>query len=68
MARISSRVLKSGIHSFTAEIRLQGYPHSSKTFRTKTEAKLTEAQMLEGRYNGTPLPPRKGLRMPSYGF
>ena len=66
MARISSIVLKSGLSSFTAEIRLQGYPHTSKTFRTKTEAKqwtkLTEAQMLEGRYNGTPLSTQKRLK------
>ena len=66
MARISARVLKSGIPSYTAEIRLQGYPHTSKTFRTKTEAKkwakLIEFQMLEGRYNGTPLSTQKRLK------
>ena len=66
MARISSRVLKIGLPSFTAEIRLQGYPHTSKTFRAKTEAKqwakLTEAQMLEGRYNGTLLSTQKRLK------
>ena len=66
MARISARVLKSGIPSYTAEIRLQGYPHTSKTFRTKTEAKkwakLKEVQMLEGKYNGTPLSTQKRLK------
>ena len=66
MARISARVLKSGIPSYTAEIRLQGYPLTSKTFRTKTEAKkwakLIEVQMLEGRYNGTPLSTQKRLK------
>ena len=66
MARISARVLKSGIPSYTAEIRLQGYPHTSKTFRTKTEAKkwakLKEVQMLEGKYYGTPLSIQKRLK------
>ncbi len=66
MARISTRFLKSGIPSYTAEIRLQGYPHTSKTFRTKTEAKkwatLKEVQMLEGKYNGTPLSTQKRLK------
>ena len=66
MARISTRVLKSGIPSYTAEIRLQGHPHTSKTFRTKTEAKkwakLKEVQMHEGKYNGTPLSTQKRLK------
>ena len=65
MARISTRTLKSGVFSYTAEIRLKGYPSTSKTFRKKSNAnnwaRLTEAQMLQGRYNATLLAGQKKL-------
>ena len=57
MARIAKRTLKNGSQSFTAEVRLRGFPHTSKTFRTVSEAqkwaKLTEASMLSGSFNAT---------------
>jgi len=66
MARISQRTLKNGSQSFTAEIRLQGFPHTSKTFPSISEAKrwakLTEANMLSGRYNATPMAGQKKFK------
>ena len=55
MARIAKKTLKNGSQSFTAEVRLRGLPHTSKTFRTVSEAqkwaKLTEVSMLSGSFN-----------------
>tara|TARA_B100000686_G_C16253279_1_gene695526 strand:- start:530 stop:655 length:126 start_codon:yes stop_codon:yes gene_type:complete len=32
MARIVKKILKCGLHSYTAEIRLIGFPHTNRSF------------------------------------
>ena len=46
MARIVKKILKSGLHSYTAEIRLMGFPHTNRSFRIRKEA-LTWAKRTE---------------------
>lgn len=54
MASIRARQSASGVVSYTAEIRLRGFPPQSATFKRKTDAKLwvaaTETAIRENRY------------------
>jgi len=46
MARILKNILKSGLHSYSAQNRLIGFPHTNIWFRTRKEA-LTLAKWTE---------------------
>jgi len=52
MARIAKKILKSGLHSFIAEIRLMGFTPMNRSFRIRKEAltwaKRTEPMMIQG--------------------
>ncbi|MFK7893813.1 MAG: tyrosine-type recombinase/integrase [Granulosicoccus sp.] len=54
MASIRARQNASGVVSYTAEIRLRGFPPQSATFKRKTDAKqwvaATESAIRENRY------------------
>ena len=48
MVRIVKKSFKSGLHSYTAEIRLMGFPHTNRSSRIRQEA-LTWAKRMESR-------------------
>ncbi|MCX7103500.1 MAG: site-specific integrase, partial [Methylobacter sp.] len=54
MARIKTRTAKDGTPTYTAEVRLKGYPPEAATFKRKTDAtkwiQNTESAMREGRH------------------
>ena len=54
MATIQKRTSKDGITTYTATIRLKGYPIQNATFKRLTDAKKwiasTESAILEGRH------------------
>jgi len=55
MERIIKKILKCGLHSYTAEIRFMGFPHTNRSFRIRKEA-LTWARRTEPRrIQGFPL-------------
>jgi len=52
MVRIVKKSFKSGLHSYTAEIRYMGFPHTNRSFRIGKEAltwaKRTEPRRIQG--------------------
>jgi hypothetical protein len=52
MARIEKKILKRGLRSYTAEIRLMGFPHTNRSFRIRKEAlswaRRTEPRRIQG--------------------
>ena len=54
MASIRTKQNAKGVRTYTAEIRLKGFPPQSATFHRKTDARLwvaaTETSIREGRY------------------